>query len=225
MARNSHRPIACDSRHSPSGNPSRLAFWSSRGRGSDDRFQTAFVFAIAAACFLMTAIGAAHAAGAFAVGACGAYGYGYDFRNVADARVAAMKKCSGNGCKVVANIRRGCAAMAVDAKKPCGSFGWAIGCASGQGGERLAAPLLRIRRQGLRGARLRLRREGLSRKRPPRPQAPRAPQIACRIRSVRAFRPMSQSSAEETRPGGRGAARSGRPVATETRLRFPPRSR
>jgi hypothetical protein len=83
--------------------------------------------ACAAGCLLIVALGAAHAAGALAVGACGAYGYGYDFRNVADARVAAMKKCSGRGCKVVGTIRRGCAAMAVDAKRPCGSFGWAIG--------------------------------------------------------------------------------------------------
>jgi len=37
-----------------------------------------------------------------------------------------MKKCSGTGCKVVGDIRRGCAAMAIDAKQPCGSFGWAI---------------------------------------------------------------------------------------------------
>jgi len=39
---------------------------------------------------------------------------------------AAMRKCTGNGCKVVGTIRRGCAAMAVDVKHPCGSFGWAI---------------------------------------------------------------------------------------------------
>ena len=32
----------------------------------------------------------------------------------------------GASCKVVGEIRRGCAAMAVDAKQPCGSFGWAI---------------------------------------------------------------------------------------------------
>ncbi|MGO9048977.1 MAG: DUF4189 domain-containing protein [Xanthobacteraceae bacterium] len=81
---------------------------------------------VAAASFLMAALAAVHAAGAFAIGACGAYGYGYDFRKVTDARVAALKKCSGNACKVVGTIRRGCAAMAVDAKHPCGSFGWAI---------------------------------------------------------------------------------------------------
>jgi len=82
--------------------------------------------AIAAAFLLITSLGAAHAAGALAVGVCGAYGYGYDFRKVTDARAAAMRKCTGNTCKVVGIIRRGCAAMAVDAKNPCGSFGWAI---------------------------------------------------------------------------------------------------
>ena len=90
----------------------------SLGRGS--------VFAAVTAGSLIAAIGAAHAAGAFSVGACGAYGYGYDYRKVTDARTAAMKKCTGHGCKVVGNIRRGCAALAVDAKHPCGSYGWAL---------------------------------------------------------------------------------------------------
>ena len=85
-------------------------------------------FALAVACgwILIAAIGAAQAAGAFAVGACGAYGYGYDYRKVTDARTAAMKQCSGSHCKIVGNIRRGCAALAVDAKNPCGSYGWAL---------------------------------------------------------------------------------------------------
>jgi hypothetical protein len=82
--------------------------------------------AVAAAFFLIAALGAVNAAGALAVGTCGAYGYGYDFHKVTDARAAAMRKCTGNGCKVVGTIRRGCAAMAVDVKHPCGSFGWAI---------------------------------------------------------------------------------------------------
>ncbi len=82
--------------------------------------------AAAIGCILIAAIGVADAAGAFAVGACGAYGYGYDYRNTADARAAAMKQCSGNACKIVGEIRRGCAALAIDAKHPCGSFGWAI---------------------------------------------------------------------------------------------------
>ena len=75
---------------------------------------------------LVAAIGTAEAAGALAVGVCGAYGYGFDFRNEIDARAAALSKCTGGKCRVVGVVRRGCAAMAVDAKNPCGSFGWAI---------------------------------------------------------------------------------------------------
>jgi hypothetical protein len=89
-------------------------------------FRRNSALALAAAASLTAMIGVADAAGAFAVGACGAYGYGFDFRKVADARVAAMKKCSGGNCQIVGDIRRGCAAMAIDAKNPCGSFGWAI---------------------------------------------------------------------------------------------------
>ena len=82
--------------------------------------------AIAALCFFVAASGAGHAAGSFAVGACGAFGYGYDFRKLTDARAVAMKKCSGQACKIVGDIKRGCAALAIDAKHPCGSYGWAI---------------------------------------------------------------------------------------------------
>ena len=84
------------------------------------------VVAMAAFWALAAATGIAEAAGAFAVGACGAYGYGYDYHKVADARAAALKQCSGNACKIIGEIRRGCAALAIDAKHPCGSFGWAI---------------------------------------------------------------------------------------------------
>jgi hypothetical protein len=79
-----------------------------------------------AACLLIASIGAAEAAGAFAIGGCGAYGYGFDFRKVDDARVAAMKKCTGSDCRIVGVMRRGCAAIAVDAKNVCGPYGWAI---------------------------------------------------------------------------------------------------
>src|ERR1700688_2701574 len=89
-------------------------------------FKRNAALAVTTACALAAMLGIAEAAGAFAVGACGAYGYGYDFRHVTDARAAAIKKCNGNDCKIVGEIRRGCAAVAVDAKNPCGSFGWAI---------------------------------------------------------------------------------------------------
>lgn len=84
-----------------------------------------FALTVATGCILIAAIGAAHAAGAFAVGACGAYGYAYDYKRLTDARTAAAQKCSGK-CKVVGAIRLGCAALAVDAKHPCGSYGWAL---------------------------------------------------------------------------------------------------
>jgi hypothetical protein len=74
---------------------------------------------------------AAEAAGAFAIGACGAYGYAYDYQRSTDARTAALGKCSGE-CKVVGVMRRGCAALAVDAKQPCGSYGWALRSHLGQ---------------------------------------------------------------------------------------------
>jgi hypothetical protein len=82
-------------------------------------------FALAAV-IMGAAFGSAEAAGALAVGVCGAYGYGFDYKRVEDARVAALGKCTGANCKVVGVVRKGCAAMAVDAKNPCGSFGWAI---------------------------------------------------------------------------------------------------
>jgi len=80
----------------------------------------------AAAWVLVAAVGVAQAAGALAVGACGAYGYGYDYRKVTDARTAAMKQCVGKACKIVGEIRNGCAALAIDLRHPCGPFGWAI---------------------------------------------------------------------------------------------------
>jgi hypothetical protein len=90
------------------------------------RFTRNTALAVATGCILIAVIGAAHAAGALAVGACGAYGYGYDYHKLTDARAAAIKQCAGPSCKVVGSIRRGCAAFAIDAKQPCGSYGWAI---------------------------------------------------------------------------------------------------
>src|SRR5262249_33302200 len=109
--------------------------------------------ALAAAFFLIAAFGGAQAAGALAVGSCGAYGYGFDFRKVTDARAAAMRKCTGNDCKVVGTIRRGWAAMAVDVKRPCGSFGWGVDSRPGGGGKpaRGRRPAFGRKRRGVRG--------------------------------------------------------------------------
>ena len=64
------------------------------------------------------------AAGAFAMGKCGAYGQAYDFQVESDARAAALKKCRGE-CTAV-TIKRACAAFSVDMRNPCGAHGYAV---------------------------------------------------------------------------------------------------
>mgnify|MGYP003782010575 CR=1 FL=1 len=66
----------------------------------------------------------AWAAGALAVGKCGAYGQAYDYAAEADARSAALKQCKGN-CTAIA-MKRACAALAVDMANPCGAHGYAV---------------------------------------------------------------------------------------------------
>ncbi len=66
----------------------------------------------------------AQAAGALAIGACGAYGYSYDYRGVAVARKAAIGRCKGN-CKIVSTMKRSCGALAIDAGNACGAIGYA----------------------------------------------------------------------------------------------------
>lgn len=64
------------------------------------------------------------AAGAFAVGKCGAYGQAYDFAGEAAARTAALKQCKGD-CTAV-TMKRACAALSVDLTNPCGPHGYAV---------------------------------------------------------------------------------------------------
>ena len=64
------------------------------------------------------------AAGAFAIGKCGAYGQAYDFAGAAKARAAAIKQCKG-ACTTV-TMKRACAAFAVDMANPCGAHGYAV---------------------------------------------------------------------------------------------------
>jgi hypothetical protein len=66
----------------------------------------------------------AQAAGAFAIGKCGAYGQAYDFAGEAEARAAALKHCDG-ACSAVI-MKRACAAFAVDLTNPCGAHGYAV---------------------------------------------------------------------------------------------------
>src|ERR1700734_3028399 len=66
-----------------------------RGRGLMAKilkFLRNFAYAVAGFGLLILAIGTAEAAGALAVGSCGAYGYGFDYHRGTDARTAAMTK-------------------------------------------------------------------------------------------------------------------------------------
>jgi Domain of unknown function (DUF4189) len=93
-------------------------------------FRRALVGAVAAASLLITSIGATQAAGALAVGACGAYGFAYDFAREAAASRAALSKCAG-GCKVVP-VRRACGAIAIDGGNACGAHGYAVATRLGE---------------------------------------------------------------------------------------------
>jgi|SRR5579884_775131 len=78
---------------------------------------------LATTALLHVSVRTARAAGALAVGYCGAYGEAYDFRSIEEARRSALAKCRGRGCRVVATVRRGCAALAVDYANACGGYG------------------------------------------------------------------------------------------------------
>ena len=88
------------------------------------RFGRVLAPMLVASSIALAPFSAAHAAGALAIGACGASGYAYDFGEEQAARVAALRQCSGD-CKVVAAMRRNCAAFAIDARNACGAYGFA----------------------------------------------------------------------------------------------------
>ena len=88
-------------------------------------FGRAFARVALAGALVVSTIGLVHAAGALAIGACGAYGVAYDHGGNDAAQVEAMRKCAGKGCKVVASMKRNCAAFAVDLRNACGSYGFA----------------------------------------------------------------------------------------------------
>jgi hypothetical protein len=94
------------------------------------RIDRALVGFIAAASLLAASIGATQAAGALAIGTCGAYGFAYDFSREAAASRAALGKCAG-GCKVVP-VRRACGAIAIDGRNACGAHGYAVAVRLGE---------------------------------------------------------------------------------------------
>jgi len=79
---------------------------------------------VATATLMLVAVNTARAAGALAIGSCGAFGEAYDFRSVEAARKSALSKCQTDTCRVVAVTRRGCVAFAVDFINACGAHGW-----------------------------------------------------------------------------------------------------
>ena len=83
-------------------------------------FVFALTIALAGARFVTESL----AAGAFAIGKCGAYGQAYDYAGEADARAAALKHCKGE-CSAV-TMKRACAALSVDMTNPCGAHGYAV---------------------------------------------------------------------------------------------------
>ena len=64
------------------------------------------------------------AAGAFAIGKCGAYGQAYDYPAEGAALLAALRQCKG-ACTAV-TMKRACAAFSVDMANPCGPHGYAV---------------------------------------------------------------------------------------------------
>ncbi len=93
-------------------------------------FGRALTGVVAAASLLIGATAVTKAAGALAIGACGAYGFAFDYAKEAAAAQAALGKCAG-GCKVVP-VRRACGAIAVDGRNFCGAHGYAVATRLGE---------------------------------------------------------------------------------------------
>jgi hypothetical protein len=89
------------------------------------KFDRMFPRLMLAGAFLFVGGVGVQAAGALAVGTCGAYGFAIDYARNDTARSAALSKCSGDGCTVVAAMKRNCAALAIDGRNACGPFGYA----------------------------------------------------------------------------------------------------
>ena len=84
----------------------------------------AVVVALISAFAIQIAVVPASAAGALAIGKCGAYGQAFDYPAEQSARAAALKQCKGD-CSAV-TMKRACAALSLDMTKPCGAHGYAV---------------------------------------------------------------------------------------------------
>jgi hypothetical protein len=87
------------------------------------RVTTALLFSLTLA--VTQSASDARAAGAFAIGKCGAYGQAFDYAGEADALVAARKQCKGE-CLTTVTMKHACAAFSVDMANPCGAHGYAV---------------------------------------------------------------------------------------------------
>jgi Domain of unknown function (DUF4189) len=96
------------------------------GEGILQLIETARAPATVAFALLFALAGSAPtlAAGAFAIGKCGAYGEAYDYAGQASALAAARKQCKGD-CTTV-TMRHACAALSIDLANPCGAHGYAV---------------------------------------------------------------------------------------------------
>jgi Domain of unknown function (DUF4189) len=88
------------------------------------RRRAMFVFAVTLALAGSRFITQSWAAGAFAIGKCGAYGQAYDYAGETGALAAARKQCKGE-C-IAVTMKRACAALSVDMANPCGAYGYAV---------------------------------------------------------------------------------------------------
>jgi len=86
-------------------------------------FRRSILHAVTIAVVGIAGSGVATAAGALAVGTCGAYGQAFGYRDIDAAQNNALQQCKAPGCRVVATLRKSCAALAVDVKNPCGAHG------------------------------------------------------------------------------------------------------
>jgi Domain of unknown function (DUF4189) len=93
-------------------------------------FRLAVASALVAAIISAQSTGSAPAAGAIAIGVCGAYGVAYDYERAAAASRAALGKCEG-GCKVVP-VSRACGAIAIDGRNACAAHGYAVAARLGE---------------------------------------------------------------------------------------------
>jgi uncharacterized protein DUF4189 len=86
--------------------------------------ERSFCRVICAVAMLLCVTAPSLAAGAFAVGKCGAYGQAYDYPAENSAREVALKQCKGD-CTAL-TMKSACAALAIDLTNPCGPHGYAV---------------------------------------------------------------------------------------------------